>query len=100
MQHCKGCRYTNSIWIRALAPSFAAPPQCRPCTWILQAADYKRVGSANGGRTRIFRLLLFYKLLKPQKQEAPHSQESQPVCTKHVHGFGEVSGVAGSLDLR
>jgi hypothetical protein len=38
--------------------------------------------------------------LKPQTQERRSSQESQPVCTKHVHGFSEVTRVAGSLDLR
>src|SRR5215469_8917546 len=42
----------------------------------------------------------FYKFLKSQSQELRSSQESQPVCTKHVHGFGEVSRVAGSLELR
>ena len=42
----------------------------------------------------------FYKFLKSQSQERRYSQESQPVCTKHVHGFGEVSRVAGSLNLR
>jgi hypothetical protein len=28
-----------------------------------------------------------YKLLKPQLQESSHSHESQPVCTKYVHGL-------------
>jgi hypothetical protein len=30
-----------------------------------------------------------YKLLKPQTQGSPYSQESQAVCTKHVHGIGQ-----------
>ena len=48
----------------------------------------------------VFSASISFKLVKAQSHEPPCSQESQAVCTKHVHGFGEVSMVAGSVDLR
>jgi hypothetical protein len=34
------------------------------------------------------------KVLKPQSQERPCSQESQPVCRKHLHGVAEQFSVS------
>jgi hypothetical protein len=41
-----------SFWNRALSPVFGGAPQSKLHTSILQANDYKRFGSANGGRNR------------------------------------------------
>lgn len=40
----------------------------------------------------------FYKLLKRQSQEAPCSQESQAVCTKHVRESSGIRLVIQPLD--
>ena len=42
----------------------------------------------------LFAFSCSYKLLKRRSQEPPCSQESQAVCTKHVHGCGD--GFQGS----
>jgi len=49
----------NSFWNHALVASLVGRLQYQPCTPILQVNDYKRVGSANGDRTRICHLYLF-----------------------------------------
>jgi hypothetical protein len=56
------CRHygANLIWNRALSPSPAERPSGKLQGYrFLQAIDCKRFGSANGGRTRIRRLLVF-----------------------------------------
>src|SRR5665213_137625 len=85
-----GLRRTQlSRWIPALARFFGSDCRVKPARGFLKYLIQKELVALTGIEPVFAAFSCFLNLLKPQSQGSPCSQESQPICTKHVHGIGQ-----------